>query len=36
MTTGFDEFDNGMRDFADREKECDGPFEEIKGGKGEH
>ena len=35
MTTGFDEFDNRIRDLAEREKECDGLFEEIKKGKGE-
>ena len=35
MTTGFDEFDNRIRYLVDREKECDGMFEEIKKGKGE-
>ena len=35
MTTGFDEFDNRIRDLAVREKECDGLFEEIKNGNGE-
>jgi len=35
MTTGFDEFDRRVRDLAEREKECDGLFEEIKKGKGE-
>ena len=35
MTTGFDEFDKRIRDLAEREKECDGLFEEIKNGKGE-
>jgi len=35
MTTGFDEFDSRIRDLAEREKECDGLFEEVKSGKGE-
>jgi len=35
MTTGFEEFDNRIRDLAEREKECDSLFEEIKNGKGE-
>ena len=35
MTTGFDEFDNRIRDLAERENECDGLFEEIKNGNGE-
>ena len=35
MTTGFDEFDNKIRDLAEREKECDSLFEEIKNGQGE-
>lgn len=35
MTTGFDEFDNSICDLAEREKECDGLFEEIKNGNGE-
>jgi hypothetical protein len=35
MTTGVDDFDNRIRDLAQREKECDGLFEEIKNGKGE-
>jgi hypothetical protein len=35
MTTGFDEFDNKIHDLAEREKECDGLFEEIKNGNGE-
>jgi uncharacterized protein (DUF111 family) len=35
MTTGLDEFDNRIRDLAQREKECDGLFEEIKNGRGE-
>jgi len=35
MVTGFDEFDNRIRELAEREKECDGLFEEIKNGKGE-
>jgi hypothetical protein len=35
MTTGFDEFDNRIRYLVEREKECDGLFEEIMKGKGE-
>jgi hypothetical protein len=35
MTTGFDEFDNRIRYLAEREKECDDLFGEIKKGKGE-
>jgi len=35
MTTGFDVFDNRIRYLVDREKECDGLFEEIKKGEGE-
>jgi len=35
VTTGSDEFDNKIRDLAEREKECEGLFEEIKNGKGE-
>jgi len=35
MTTGFDEFDNRIRDLAELENECDGLFEEIKNGNGE-
>ena len=35
MTTGFDEFDNRIRDLVERENECDGLFEEIKNGNGE-
>ena len=35
MTTGSDEFDNRIRDLAERENECDDLFEEIKNGKGE-
>ncbi len=35
MTTGFDEFDNKVRDLAERQNECDGLFEEIKNGNGE-
>jgi len=35
MTTGFDEFDNRIRDLVVQEKECNGLFEEIKNGKGE-
>jgi len=36
MTTGFDEFDNRIHSLAERENECDGLFEEIKSGNGEH
>ena len=35
MTTGFDEIHNRIHDLAEREKECDDLFEEIKNGKGE-
>jgi hypothetical protein len=35
MTTGFDEFENRIRDLAERQKECDSLFEEIKKGNGE-
>ena len=35
MTTGFDEFDNRIRELAQRQKECDGLFEEIKKGNGD-
>jgi hypothetical protein len=35
MTTGFDEFDNRIRDLAERENECDCLFEEIRKGNGE-
>jgi hypothetical protein len=35
MTTGVDEFDNKIRDLAEREKECDDLFDEIKAGNGE-
>ena len=35
MTTGSVEFDNRIRDWAERKKECDGLFEQIKNGKGE-
>ena len=30
MTTGFDEFHNRILELAERENECDDPFEEIK------
>jgi hypothetical protein len=35
MTTGLDGFDNRILELAEREKECDSLFEEIKNGKGE-
>ena len=35
MTTGSDVFDTRIHDLAEREKECDGLFEEIKNGNGE-
>ena len=35
MTTGSVEFDNRIRDWAERERECDDLFEEVKKGKGE-
>ena len=35
MTTGIDEFDNRIRELVEREKECDGLFDEIKNGRGE-
>lgn len=35
MTTGFDEFDSRIRALVERERECDGLFEEIKNGKGD-
>jgi uncharacterized protein (DUF111 family) len=34
-TTGVDDFENRIRDLADREKECNSLFEEIKNGRGE-
>jgi hypothetical protein len=30
MTTGFDEFDNRIRELSERERECEGLFEEIR------
>ena len=36
MTTGLDDFDNRIRDLAEREKECDSLFQEIKNGRGEN
>jgi len=35
MTTGSVEFDNRIRDWAERERECDDLFEEVRKGKGE-
>ena len=35
MTTGIDQFDNRIHDLAQREKECDGLFEEVKNGNGD-
>ena len=35
MTTGFSEFDGRIRELAEREKECDSLFEQIKRGNGE-
>lgn len=35
MTTGFDEFDSRIHDLAEREKECDSLFQEVKNGNGE-
>jgi hypothetical protein len=35
MTTGFDEFDDRIRELAQRQKECDGLFDEIKKGNGD-
>jgi len=36
VTTGLDDFDNRIRDLAEREKECDSLFQEIKNGRGEN
>jgi hypothetical protein len=36
MATGLADFDNRIRDLADREKECDSLFEEIRNGRGEN
>ena len=35
VATGFGAFDSRIRDLAEREKECDNLFEEIKKGRGE-
>lgn len=35
VTTSLNDFDNRIRDLAERENECDSLFKEIKNGRGE-